>query len=85
MLPPTKRLNYFDHQFLRVDDFDAEQAYHLGMRRAHNSMLHTPGVAWGLVLGTGTGGTPLSVSAGFALDGDGREIVLPADTVVPVP
>jgi microcystin-dependent protein len=83
MLPPTKRLNYFDHQFLRVDDFVDEQAYHLGMRRAHNRMFHTPGVAYGL--GVEYSGSTLTVSAGVALDGDGREIVLSENDEVPVP
>ncbi|HEX7240855.1 MAG TPA: hypothetical protein VF263_11350, partial [Longimicrobiaceae bacterium] len=83
MFPPTKRLNYFDHQFLRVDDFTDEQAYHLGMRRAHNRMLHTPGVAQGLALGYT--GTTVTVSAGVALDGEGREIVLRANGDLPVP
>ena len=50
MLPPTRRVHYFDHQFLRVEDFTDEQAYHLEMRRAHNRMLHSPGVAHGLAL-----------------------------------
>lgn len=74
MFPPTKRLNYFDHQFLRVDDFSDEQAYHLGMRRAHNRLLHSPGVAQGLAVAHD--GSTLAVSPGVALDGQGREIVL---------
>lgn len=45
-MPGTvKRLNYYDHQFLRAPDFTDEQHYHLGMRRLHNSSLHT----WGIV------------------------------------
>jgi hypothetical protein len=83
MIPPTKRLNYFDHQFLRVDDFADEQAYHLGMRRAHNRMLHTPGVAQGLAVDHA--GSTLTVRAGVALDGDGREIVLKGDAELQVP
>lgn len=83
MLPPTRRLNYFDHQFLRVDDFTDEQAYHLGMRRAHNRLLHAPGVAMGLAVAHA--GSALTVSPGVALDGEGREIVLtePVELVAP--
>ncbi|MBD0319012.1 MAG: hypothetical protein ICV87_01665, partial [Gemmatimonadetes bacterium] len=77
MLPPSKRLNYFDHQFLRRDDFADEQAYHLGMRRAHNRMLHTPGVAQGLVVAAD--GTGITVSEGVAIDAEGRELVLADD------
>jgi hypothetical protein len=83
MLPPTQRVHYFDHQFLHVDDFTDEQAYHLGMRRAHNRMLHSTGVAYGLTLSAA--GTAVKVGAGIALDGEGREIVLPEDDLVPVP
>ncbi|HEU0013459.1 MAG TPA: hypothetical protein VFQ45_07230 [Longimicrobium sp.] len=83
MFPPTHRLNYFDHQFLRVDDFTDEQAYHLGMRRAHNRLLHTPGVAQGLAV-THAGDT-VTVGAGVALDGQGREVVLkePVELALP--
>jgi len=83
MIPPTQRVHYFDHQFLRVEDFIAEQAYHLGMRRAHNRLLHSAGVAYGLELSAA--GTAVKVSAGVALDGEGREVVLAADDQVPVP
>jgi hypothetical protein len=84
MNPPTRRLNYFDHQFLHVDDFADEQAYHLGMRRAHNALLHAWGVAYGLTLSHA--GSRVMVSPGVALDSSGREIVLDAvrDLQVPV-
>lgn len=77
MLPPTKRLHYYDHQFLRVDDFTDEQTYHLGMRRAHNRLLHTPGVAQGLSVSLAD--PIVTVTAGVAVDADGRELVLPLD------
>lgn len=83
MFPPTKRMNYFDHQFLRVDDFRDEQAYHQGMRRAHNRMLHTPGVAHGLAVEDRD--STLTVSPGVALDGQGREIVLDGGAQLEVP
>jgi len=82
-MPNTvKRLNYYDHQFLRAPDFTDEQNYHLTMRRLHNSLLHTWGIAQGLkvtVAGGGTG-TAVTVSAGVAIDSTGREMVLPTDT-----
>jgi len=78
----VKRLNYYDHQFLRAPDFSDEQSYHLSMRRLHNSTLHTWGIVQGLqvsLAGGGTG-TAVTVNAGVALDSAGREIVLPSDT-----
>jgi hypothetical protein len=75
-----ERVRYFDQQFLRVDDFIAEQAYHREMRHRHNRMLHTPGVADGLQLvaaGTGVKVTPGSaVRGGTEANGGGLEILL---------
>ena len=81
MANTVKRLNYYDHQFLRAPDFTDEQSYHLSMRRLHNSSLHTWGIVQGLGVTATSGGTgtAVTVSAGFALDSTGREIVLPAD------
>jgi hypothetical protein len=78
----VKRLNYYDHQFLRAPDFSDEQNYHLSMRRLHNSALHTWGIAQGLQVTVASGGTgtAVTVSAGVALDSSGREMVLAANT-----
>lgn len=84
MANTVKRLNYYDHQFLRAPDFTDEQNYHLSMRRLHNSALHTWGIVRGLDVslgGSGTG-TAVTVHAGVAIDSAGQEMVLPADTVL---
>ena len=80
MADVVKRLNYFDHQFLRAPDFNDEQSYNLRMRRLHNQTLHTPGIVQGLVPSAQAGATVVTVSAGVAIDSQGREIVLAADT-----
>jgi hypothetical protein len=77
MADPISRVHYFDHQFLREEDFKDEQNYHLGMRRRHNRLLHTWGVAEGLRLSAPSGASRVTVSAGTAIDGAGREIALP--------
>jgi endosialidase-like protein len=84
MADTVKRLNYFDHQFLRAQDFTDEQKYHLSMRRMHNRLLHTWGVASGLKVTVATGGTgtAVTVGAGVAIDSQGNELVLPSDTNV---
>ena len=82
-MPNTvKRLNYFDHQFLRGPDFSDEQNYHLSMRRLHNGSMHTWGIVQGLqvTLTSGGTGTAVTVSSGVALDSAGRELVLASDT-----
>ncbi len=71
-----KRLCYFDKQFLHVEDFQDEQAYHLGMRRRHNRELHTWGIVEGLEVTRSTSVDEITVAPGFAIDSEGREIVL---------
>jgi hypothetical protein len=78
----TKRMRYFDRQFLRAKDFQDEQAYHLDRRWRHNRLLHTYGIAEGLevkqssVLGEEK---MVLVTRGTAYDPGGFEIVLSAD------
>ena len=77
MAEPTKRTHYFDHQFLREADFTIEQEYHTGMRRRHNRLLHTWGIADGLeVPDPPAGSTAVTINEGTAYDSQGQEIVL---------
>lgn len=78
MSNPIKRLNYYDHEFLRATDFTAEQTYHMSMRRLHNQVLHTWGVAQGLTLALA--GTAVTVAPGVAIDSQGREMVVATPT-----
>jgi hypothetical protein len=71
----TARVQYFSHQYLRTQDFVAEQAYHLAMRRRHNIGQHIWGIVTGLELVSDASG--LYVRPGFAIDGYGRELILP--------
>lgn len=80
----NKRMNYFDRQFLRADDFRVEQAYHIDRHRRHNRMLHTPGFAEGLEVSGDPGSTTVTVSAGTAIDAKGREIVLLVSQTKPI-
>jgi YVTN family beta-propeller protein len=77
-----QRLHYFNGQFLHENDFTVEQDYHLSMRRSHNRRAHSPGIVSGLEVQPGIG--QVIVTAGMAIDPDGREIVVTADTAVPV-
>jgi hypothetical protein len=74
----VKRLNYFNSQFLVAKDFNDEQAYHRNLRRLHNQLLHTWGIATGLEVKPVSGNSrQISVTPGVAIDKEGREIVLP--------
>ena len=74
-----KRMNYFDQQFLVVGDFMAEQTYHREMRLLHNRSLHNYGVAKGLDVAL-SGPREVTISAGVAIDNQGREIALSENT-----
>ena len=71
-----QRPRYFDRQVLIEDDFKLAQSYDLTRRRLHNRLLHTWGIARGLTLSSVAGASIATVSAGEAIDGQGREIVL---------
>ncbi|PKW16333.1 hypothetical protein [Saccharopolyspora spinosa] len=75
-----KRVQYYDDQILRLQDFTDEQDYHVAMRRRHNISGHAWGIASGLTV-TQDNNT-VSIQPGFAVDGYGRELVLTNPTVV---
>jgi len=70
-----ERVRFFSGQVLGAADFGAEQAYHLQMRRLHNQLLHGAGVVQGLNVSPDAPG--VVVAPGIALDGLGREIIVP--------
>jgi len=76
-----KRAHYFDQMSLVESDFTDEQRYHVDMRRRINRLFHSFGIAEGLQV-IRSGARQLTVKAGFAIDRDGREIVLESDRVL---
>jgi hypothetical protein len=79
----TKRMNWFDRQFVRAQDLADEQDRNLDREHRHNKTLHTRGVADGLgvVKSTAAGEERMVlVEPGTAYDSKGRAIVL---TVAP--
>jgi microcystin-dependent protein len=85
MADPIKRMHYFDHQFLRAEDFTCEQEYHVARRQLHNRVLHTPGIAEGLEVEYKQGASEAILRPGTAIDRAGREIVLIEDQRQPLP
>jgi hypothetical protein len=74
------RVRYFDRQFLRAVDFQAEQIYERDARRRHVLAHHT----WGIVVGFELVEVPITgqsdfvdvvLRPGLAIDGFGRELV----------
>jgi hypothetical protein len=76
MADSDKRLRYYNGQFLREQDFNDEQEYHLDRQRRHNRHLHFFGIAEGLTVTAEVGATSATVSPGTAIDSEGRMIVL---------
>lgn len=71
-----ERPNWFGGRLLTAADLDLQQSYVRERARRHNRLLHGWGVATGLDVTAGLDGQ-LYVSAGFALDAAGNEIVVP--------
>ncbi len=80
MTDPVRRVHYFSGQLLSPEDLQAEQDYHREMRYLHNRLLGQ-GVVSGLDVTAGDGSTVI-VSPGLAIDGYGRELVLPDEVYV---
>lgn len=68
------RVNYFDKQFLRTQDFVDEQLYHLALARLHNVAQHSWGIVSGLDLDLEQA-LPV-IQPGLAVDGYGRLLIL---------
>src|SRR6478672_8917738 len=71
---PATRVYYFDRQFLRLAEFQDEQAYHIALRRRHNLSHHSWGIVTGLAIMKE--GDVLVLLPGLAVDGYGRELML---------
>ena len=74
----NKRMNHFDRQFLRAQDFADEQDYHLDRRRRHNKFFHSEGIVdlpEGLEV-VQQAGHRVTVQTGWAVDKEGREMVV---------
>ena len=75
------RVRYLKRQFLNVQDFTDEQAYHLAMHRRHNIAYHQWGIVQGLELTVEEG--EFYLKPGVAADGYGRELILPEQQPLP--
>lgn len=72
---PFERNQYFYGKLLSVDDFETEQHYINKKRRLGNHFLHGTGVVCGLKT-VQVDDQTISIDAGIALDGAGREVIV---------
>jgi hypothetical protein len=77
--------NYHFGMLLGVDDFRAEQGFHVGRLRRHQRLLHGAGVVNGYAVEFRAEGFELHVSPGYAIDALGRDLVLDVAQCVSLP
>lgn len=83
--PRRERPAFFDGQQLEAGDLQDLESYGSELRWLHNRSLHQPGIGNGFAVAGERGDREVVVGAGYALDVDGREIVLTTEERQPVP
>src|SRR3954463_3040705 len=76
-----KRINFFKGFLTTEHDWNEAERYHLHKRKLHNRLCHAPGVVPGYagelkVQARARGDLSFEVQPGYAVDGEGRDLVL---------
>src|SRR5258706_5578228 len=79
-----ERPTFFEGQLLAAGDLQDLEAYGSELRWQHNRSLHQPGIGSGFPVAGEKGDREVVVGAGYALDADGREIVLTSEVRLPI-
>jgi hypothetical protein len=80
-----ERRNFFASQRLLDVDLNDREAFHREMRWLHNRSLHQPGVGNGYQILGAKGDRSVTIGPGYAIDANGREIVLNRSVDEPIP
>ncbi len=80
-----KRLNYFNGQFLKENDFKDEQSYHINALSNHNKFVHSWGIASGLDVSLDKTRKHVILDEGMAVDRNGRQIILEKSMKIDIP
>ena len=80
-----ERNRFFDGQRLFASDLQAVEEFNREMRWLHNKSLHQPGIGSGFAISGKKGDREAVIQPGYAIDGEGREIVLVEPHIEPVP
>lgn len=84
-IPSLERLAFFEGQRLTDADLSALQTYLREIDRLHNRALHSWGIAMGFEVTGSRGERTVMVQPGYALDCNGRELVLSSETTLEIP
>src|SRR5918995_6030029 len=80
-----ERLQFFNGQRLFANDLQGLEAFNREMRWLHNKSLHQPGIGNGFAVSGKKGDREVTIGPGYAIDREGREIVLIRDQIEAVP
>ena len=80
-----ERIRFFDRQRLLAPDLQTLESFNRQMRWLHNRSLHQPGIGSGYAVSGKKGDREVVVTPGYAIDADGKEIVLTSKRTEPVP
>ena len=84
-IPPLERPSFFDGQRLTADDLDDVQTFLRELRWLHNRALHNWGIAFGYAVTGDRGGREVSLKPGYAIDCQGRDLILGDSMTLPIP
>src|SRR5688572_3262471 len=81
-----KRINFFKGFLTTEKDWNDAEQYHIEKRKLHNRLFHSAGVVRGVmsdlrVVSRARGDLSVEIQAGYAIDGQGNDLVLP-DAVI---
>jgi hypothetical protein len=80
-----ERNRFFNGQRLFASDLQAVESFNREMRWLHNQSLHQPGIGSGFAIAGNKGDRQVVIQPGYAIDSQGREIVLGDTAIEPVP
>ena len=80
-----ERQQFFNGQRLFKDDLQTLEVFNREMRWLHNKSLHQPGIGNGFAVTGKKGDREVTIGPGYAIDREGREIVLIRDQIEAVP
>lgn len=80
-----EQVAFFNGQRLFAQDLQELEDYNQQLRWLHNRSLHQWGVAMGYAVSGNKGDGQVSIQPGYAIDINGREVVLTAAQIQPVP
>jgi hypothetical protein len=84
-IPLLDRIRFFQGELLTADDLTTLDSNNRELRWLHNRTLHNWGIGHGLDALGKRGDTSVTVNPGYAIDIEGREIILGSPVQLPIP